>query len=80
MTMKMRSFGPLEWWHYYSEHSPHAHLRLRFWRVEFNVEAWSNRHAVHTSRLCWRVQMHYDRKHGEGFSRRDSALNPKHGL
>ena len=55
-------------WRVKYDHSPHWHWGLKFWRLAFHVELWSNRYPLHTSRLCARFQMHYDRKHGKGYA------------
>jgi hypothetical protein len=60
--------GPLTWWGYVNEHSPHRHLKLRLWRIELHAQAWINRYPLSTSRWCFRLSGHYDRKHGSGYA------------
>lgn len=55
------SFGPLRWWGYTRERSPHRHIQIRLWRVQFHVEAWVNRYPTSSSRVCLRVGGFYDR-------------------
>jgi hypothetical protein len=62
------TFGPLRWWGYTREHSPHRHVELRFWRFDLHVEAWVNRYSLSTSRVCFRVGTFYDRKRGSGYA------------
>lgn len=57
-----------EHWSYIREHSPHHHWRVRFWRLSVHFEAWINRYPMSTSRVCARIQGHYDRKHGRGWA------------
>lgn len=65
--------GPLTWWGYEHERSPHRHVKLRVWRVEVHVEAWINRYPLSSSRWCFRVGGFYDRKHGNGYAARREA-------
>jgi hypothetical protein len=63
-----RRFGPVRWWGFTHEHSPHRHAELRIGRVRLHAEAWVNRYPVSTSRVCLRLGGFYDRKRGHGYA------------
>jgi hypothetical protein len=54
--------------HYMVDRSPHRRVILGVGRVHLSAEVWCNRYALSTSRLCWRMTGHYDRKRGKGYA------------
>ena len=66
--LEFHTFGPLRWWSFTYQHSPHLNVALRFWRVQVHVEAWANRYPASPSRCAFRVGFFYDRKRGRGYA------------